>query len=351
MPKKLLLALILLGIIGLIAYFLYRAFTGPIYSPGDLTIKDKYRHVLEASSQSDRPNFFELNDDISLHYFTQGEGEPALVIHGGPGIPYTKSWSGLDSLADQYQFYYYDQRGCGKSSRPFDKFESSNFYQNMKALDENLGLPAQIGDIEQIRRKLRQEKITLIGHSFGGFLACLYAIEFPEHVKSLILVTPAEVLKIPSDSDGLYGIIEKNLPKESLPAYKAYLKQVFDFKNVFKKSEAELVAQNKEFIKYYNLATNNSIGDVDPPLGGWVQNACFLSMGQQHDYSKALSKIEVPVLVLYGKEDLIPLSSLDLYLEYLPQASLKEIPNATHFPFEEQPELFGNIVAEFLESQ
>ena len=132
-------------------------------------------------------------DDISLHYFTQGEGKPVLIIHGGPGIPYTKNWSGLDSLSNQYPFYSYDQRGCGKSTRPFDKFESSNFYQNMKALDENLGLPAQIADIEQIRRKLKQDKIILIGHSFGGFLACMYAIEFPQHVESMVLVISVSI--------------------------------------------------------------------------------------------------------------------------------------------------------------
>ena len=77
---------------------------------------------------------------------------------------------------------------------------SSNFYNNMLELNANLGLPAQVADIEQIRRKLGQDKMILIGHSFGGFLAALYAIEFPDRVESLVLVSPADVVKIPSET-------------------------------------------------------------------------------------------------------------------------------------------------------
>ena len=178
-------------------YFLiYNFFSGPLYVPGSLKREAAYSHLLKETPKQDKENYFLLNDEVSLYYTTQGEGKPILIVHGGPGIPYAQNWAGLDSLANDHRFYYYHQRGCGNSSRPFDKFSSSNFYKNMKTLNENLGLPAQIADIEQIRRKLKQDKLVLIGHSFGGFLVSLYALEFPERVEALVLITPAEVLKM-----------------------------------------------------------------------------------------------------------------------------------------------------------
>ena len=82
--------------------------------------------------------------------------------------------------------------------------------------------------------------------------------------------------------------------------------------------------------------------------GGWIQTAMFFSMGRVHDYSPDLKKIKAPTLILYGEDDLIPASSIQLYLDNIPNHQYKTIPKSTHFPFEEQPEVFGNMVADFL---
>ena len=327
---------------------LFVSCSGPLYQPQDLKKESKYEHLLEITSQKDKPNYFVINDSISLYYFSKGMGNPIIVIHGGPGYPYDESWEGLSGLENDYKFYYYHQRGCGKSTRPFDKFESSNFYKNMNALNENLGLPAQIADIEQIRRKLNQEKITIIGHSFGGFLASLYAIEFPGHVESLILVSPAEVVKMPAASGGLYELVKQSLPNEKLTEYQDYLDKCFNYKNLFEKSEQQLVAENEEFIKYYNLATKNNFNNKQTQIGGWIQHACFLSMGKKHDYSESLKQIMVPTLIIHGKNDIIPVNSCNQYHDNIPNSELKDIPNSTHFPYDEQPKEFERVVKKFL---
>ena len=81
-------------------------------------------------------------------------------------------------------------------------------------MDKTLGLGAQIADIERIRQIMGEDQLILVGHSFGGFLAALYAAEFPEHVKALILVAPAEMLVMPPDSGGLYEQVKPLLPDE-----------------------------------------------------------------------------------------------------------------------------------------
>ncbi|BDS15236.1 alpha/beta fold hydrolase [Aureispira anguillae] len=345
MKRKIIILAILVALIALVGYqILSYFFSAPLYTPTDLRQDSTYTHLLKNNHLEDNSNTFKISKNISLNYFTKGTGEPVLIIHGGPGIPYHSAWKGLDSLTSSYKFYYYDQRGCGKSSRPFDVFEEDNYYNNMMQLHTNLGLPAQISDIEQIRQKIGVEKINIIGHSFGGFLASLYAIEFPEKVKNLVLVTPANVMKMPSTSKGLYDEVEDRLPEHLKAEYKEYIKRFLDFNTIFEKSEQQLIELNKEFITYFEAATHNKIKNSLSGIGGWCQYAMFFSMGKVHDYTPYLKQIQIPTLIIYGEDDIIPLESLTDYLQHIPHAQLKTIKNASHFPFNEQPIEFGKVV-------
>jgi proline iminopeptidase len=350
MKKKfIIISAVIISILGIGGYIAYQMIMGPMYLPGDLTTKKEYKHLLEAVNKSDKENYFELNDDISLYYEKQGNGKiPVLIIHGGPAIPYEKPWIGLDSLSTNYTFYYYHQRGSGKSTRPFDKFETTNFYKNAVALNNTLGIPAQIADIEQIRKKLGQDKLVLIGHSFGGFLASMYAIEFPQNIESLILVTPAEVIKLPSDGDGLYGAVQKRLPENLKNEYSKYLEKIFDYSNLFEKSEQDLVNETMTFIKYYDIATKQAIESDPENIGGWMPKALYLGMGAKHDYSKHLKQIKAPTLIIYGTDDIIDQNSVQLYLDYIPNVTFKSI-SGSHFMFNDNPYVFGKIVSDFLD--
>lgn len=348
MKKRILIIAASLLLIAFIGYQVMMYFmTAPMYLPKDLTSKEEYKSLLIEVNQPDRPNYFEMNENISLYYETQGRGEtPVLIVHGGPAMPYEKHWAGLDSLTDAYTFIYYHQRGSGKSTRPFDKFETSNFYQNAVALNSTLGIPAQVADIEHIRRKLGQEKLRIISHSFGGFLATMYAIEFPEHVQSLVLVTPAEVIKMPSDGDGLYGAVQKKLPASMQEEYDQYLEKIFDFRTLFEKSEQDLIDQTLEFFPYFNTATNTSFEGNPAYIGGWMPQALYLGMGVKHDYSEYLQEIIAPTLVIYGTEDIMEQSSVQRYLDYIPNATLTTMAG-THFMFEDNPIEFGEAVKKF----
>jgi proline iminopeptidase len=77
----------------------------------------------------------------------------------------------------------------------------------------------------------------------------------------------------------------------------------------------------------------------------WAQ---YLSMGQRHDYSKALNDVDIPVLVIHGADDLQSEAASRLYSDAFPNAEFAVIQNASHFSFEEQPEQFARLVGDFL---
>jgi len=153
----------------------------------------------------------------------------------------------------------------------------------MQTLDQTLGLGAQIADIERIRQILGDQKLILIGHSWGSFLASLYAAEFPEHVDALILVSPANTLVMPqpeADSD-LFASVRAELPPDQQAEFDAFMEEYFDFSGLFEKSEDDLVALNQKFGEYYidimdtpiildNLMADNQIIPLIAVFSGYL---------------------------------------------------------------------------------
>jgi len=330
------------------AGWMWYSMSQPLYRPGMVRTGQGLGAPLIPAQQAADGEPWTVEPGIVLHHFSAGTGRNVLIVHGGPGMPYLKPWTGLAPLTDRYTFQYYDQRGCGLSTHPVDKFSSSNYYENMMKLDKALGLGAQIADIERIRRILGEDKLILIGHSFGGMIAALYAAEFPEHVQGLILVAPAETLVMPPPSGGLYEEIRQRLPADQLPAYDAYLKRYFDYQNLFSQSEQSLVELNNEFVPFYLKAMPQANVPAESTQAGWGVQAIYMSMGTQHDYRPALQAVTAPVLVLQGVNDSQPEATSRMYVDALPNAQLKMIDGATHFPFEEQPAVFAKIVGDFL---
>ena len=165
--------------------YLSWAMKQPLYVFGSVNEGSALRGPLNPPKQT-KGDVWRVEKEIELRFEAHGEGTPVVVVHGGPGVPYASPWTGLEPLRDRYRFYYYDQRGCGKSTRPFKQFDERKYYDNMIQLEKTLGLGAQIADLERIRRILGRDKLTLIGHSFGGLIAMLYAAEFPERVEKLV---------------------------------------------------------------------------------------------------------------------------------------------------------------------
>jgi proline iminopeptidase len=327
----------------------------PLYTPGMVRAGQNLRSPLTPPAQTGETDYWQVESDIKLYHFAEGTGRNVLVIHGGPGMPFREPMAGFASLAGSYKFHYYDQRGCGKSTRPIDRFESTNMYENMTVLDKTLGLGAQVADIERIRQILGDEKLILVGHSWGGFLASLYAAEFPEHVERLILISPANSLVMPqpdAESD-LFASVRARLPKDKLTEYDAFMKDYMDFNKLFTRSDVDLVKMDEKFGLYYmsvvNIPENRLVKQGEP--GGWMTWGMYISMGQRHDYRDLMRKVTAPVLVIHGTNDLQSEAASRIYSDTFPNAQFATIADASHFSFQEQPAEFARIVSGFLETK
>jgi|GEM_PF-275736 len=331
------------------------------YAPGTLRDrKDRETFLTPPSQEEEKAHFWKVQKDVSLYYFTEGQGEEILFLHGGPGFPPLEAGKGFDLLKDDYKVYYYHQRGCGKSTRPIDRFESQNYFANMQTLVKKLGIEQQIADIDRIRRILKKDKIILAGHSFGGFIATLYAVEFPERVKKLILLSPAEMLVMPNPEGGMFETIKRCLPegqvKEDFDAYQMRFFQSFG--GVFSKSEKDLVALNLEFVRYY-VAALEAKGlpseHVRPPEGhdsGWMPFGIYFSLGMRYDHTKSLSRITCPVLLIHGEQDIVMgLKAIKSYEDNIENAILRVLKKAAHNTFDDQPQEFADAVRAFLQGE
>ncbi|USK99034.1 alpha/beta fold hydrolase [Bacillus tropicus] len=105
------------------------------------------------------------------------KNKPVLYLHGGPGEScYDFSFHQAERLKDFLYVIMIDQRGVCRSEEITE--------------DEDFGLKDLIEDCEELKKVLQIEKWSVIGHSFGGYVALLYASIYPSSIEKIILEGP-----------------------------------------------------------------------------------------------------------------------------------------------------------------
>ena len=326
--------------------------TRPFYQPGRLEEVNILPFHAISGAYPDRP--WQTEDGVRLHHFSTGQGRPVIILHGGPGQPFRSPIEALAPLEDSYRFIYYDQRGCGASGRPVDRPQGANPYAKMKDLVGKLGLAIQLSDLERVRRAVvahPDEPVILLGHSYGAFLAALFAAEFPHRVNGLILVASADLLVLPGSGPDLFTLVSDHLPAGNRAAYQQFIAGYLDFPRLLDRSDDEMRALNHTFAEFYLTAVGQATSAVPADIaatGGWMVQAQYLSMGQRHDYRAAMARIQAPVLILHGDRDLVSVTTSETYLRAIPGARLKLVEGAGHQIFADRPESFQRAVAGFL---
>ncbi|HVO74181.1 MAG TPA: alpha/beta fold hydrolase, partial [Ignavibacteriaceae bacterium] len=108
------------------------------------------------SGNCQEDGFIKTEDGV-LHFKKYGNGEPLLIINGGPGLDCEGFTPLAKLLSDKYMTILFDQRGTGKSK--------------LKQVDSTtITMKLMAQDIETIRNYFKIEKWIVLGHSFGGWM-------------------------------------------------------------------------------------------------------------------------------------------------------------------------------------
>jgi len=128
--------------------------------------------------QSERSQYtskFVTVDGTRLHFVIKGEGRPVVLIHGNPGSgqDWTRVFGPLSAL---HRVIAFDRPGHGRSERP-------------KHVDVTVEVQARL--LHDALKQLHVERPIVVGHSWGGALALVYAINYPQEIAGVVLVAPA----------------------------------------------------------------------------------------------------------------------------------------------------------------
>jgi pimeloyl-ACP methyl ester carboxylesterase len=115
-----------------------------------------------------------LSNGVKIHYITQGQGEPVILIHGFSASAYL-NWvmpQVFDKLSKHYQVIALDNRGHGQSGKPheIDKYG-----------------PEMVEDVVRLMDHLKIEKAHIIGYSMGGFITEKLIVTHPERILSAVV--------------------------------------------------------------------------------------------------------------------------------------------------------------------
>jgi proline iminopeptidase len=267
-----------------------------------------------------------------IYYEVVGQGDPVVVVHGGPGLDHNYLRRGLDVLASSRSLIYYDQRGTGRSDTALDS--------------ASINLDAFVADIDELRQILGYDHITVLGHSFGGLIAMAYALQHPDRTRALILMNTVEpgtrwatetarraaAARTPADSAALADL-------QALPGFEARdpatVSQAYRIAYRGTMRDPERVAElNMDLAR--RTAQNGP--DVAALLGGSMEGL---------DWWDRLPELDVPTLVVHGRYDPTPLAMSTTLAEALPGSTLAVLETG-HFPYVEDPGGLASVVASFL---
>jgi pimeloyl-ACP methyl ester carboxylesterase len=260
----------------------------------------------------------------SIYAETVGEGPDALFIPAAWGVShdfYQVLWSNLD-LALRVTFF--DPEGTGISS----------------LLPRDWSPARIIDEAEAVRQSMGEEQVILAGHASGAFLSLAYALDHPNRVAAMILVSPFASYARASRLSA--GRLEAN------PNWAAFQKRVADIRRVKLSAQDRFRAIFKEQRAldlfeygphYFEMADAADEAVFNPKMHDDVET----------DVLDELGTIESPVLIVTGVDDpLSPLEECRLIARELPYVRLIELAECGHYPFVEHPDLFTQAVDQFL---
>jgi 3-oxoadipate enol-lactonase len=255
---------------------------------------------------------FTVVDGVQLHYAQDGQGTDVILIHGLGGSLH--DWDAYTPvLAKYHRVLRWDVRGFGESDKPSGPYSPQLFARDLAGLAPACGVT----------------RAHVIGISMGGVIAQRFALDYPDLVKSLTLISTSS--EVGTQARAAWEKMAAVIEQRGFSTTADFAQRIYA--PSFAKTHPEAVQA---------MATRTAANDPRSYA------AAARAIGS-YNWTAELSRIQVPTLILQGLEDVLtPPGGSVRMSRMLPRARLLLMPECGHVVPEEKPELFTHTVLAFL---
>lgn len=292
------------------------------------------RHADDGYGATAQPDWREVNWREHLHELQIagtrinyvdigcGDGPPVLFVHGLGGA--WQNWlENLPRVAEERRALALDLPGFGRSEMPSREISISGYGRCVDEFCDQLGL----------------DEVVLVGNSMGGFVAAEAAIQFPERVERLALVSAAGIsignlMRRPAQTWGRVAAI--------LGSYGAANSRAAVTRPVIRHLSLGFVMRHPTRLRadlcWEQVHASGTPGFRDA-----------LDALLDYDVRDRLGDIAVPTLIVWGEEDmLVPVRDADEFERLIPNARKILMKDTGHVPMLERPTKFNDCLMQFL---
>jgi len=306
--------------------------------------------LLSGYSYSSGQNLRSFNNgNFKLYYEEYGKGPPLYILSGGPGEapehPYRQI---VDSLKSFYTCILIHQRGSGKS-------------RNIPINETTITIANYTQDIDLLRKERGDKGITLLGVSWGGLLAMNYASLHPQFVSNLMLICSAPpsytVWNVLYDNQyARRSRVELDSMNSLQKIFSTKTEKELDSLKIATPNSKEILAY-KEFIAlhvramYYDRSKISKKNFNELFYDFNFQPISIIDkevIETQWDITAKLKKLNIPALIVYGRQDDQGESTFYVQKESLKFNETHVIEKCGHEILEEQPIEFFKILMSYV---
>ncbi|WP_375183060.1 alpha/beta fold hydrolase, partial [Marinobacter sp.] len=258
--------------------------------------------------------------DLDIAYLRNAEANPGDTIVMVHGFGANKdNWTRLaDQLTDDFNVYAIDLPGHGDSSKP---------------LDLGYSLDEQTEHLASILTALGIDRFHMMGNSMGGAITALFAARYPERIKTAVLFDPAGIFEHESE---LVDLVREG-DNPLIPSKPGDLKRLMDF-----------ALEEEPFVPWPILGVLEDKAIANQDINR-VIFAAIRDSGFESAFRQQITRIQDPVLVVWGKQDrIIDYRNGALFVAAIPDARLELLDGIGHAPMLEAPERSAQLFRTFL---
>jgi pimeloyl-ACP methyl ester carboxylesterase len=300
----------------------------------------RYRDALGDYGQTATPDWRDTDwsrelktmeiDGIPFNYVDtgSGDGDPVVLVHGLAGQ--WQNWlENIPRLAQSRRVVAMDLPGFGCTPEPED--------------DEKITITRYGRWVNEMADRLGLETVDLVGNSLGGYIAAEVAIQFPERVSRLVLVSAAgissaEVLQMPILTAGR---VAAAIASNSVTRYRRLASRP-----VTRDVSLALVARHPRLLKADLCYEAFFKGAGKPGFADALRAAL------DYDFRDRLPDVKVPTLIVWGEKDsIIPTRDADEFERLIEDSRKVVMKDTGHIPMAERPQAFNDVLVDFLDEE